>query len=1026
MRRRILAALLAGIMVFSQTGTAFAAQNAEVADTAVEASAEEEPEAEAAVVEEPEKPEEAKEPEAAPAEGAENEDTSADEIQDEVTTEDDEPGDTVVDESEETAAEEESVEEADEGITEEAAAETDETVEEPEEEVAAKESKKEDEHWSIELDPEDAADGNDFWIVFSDDTLEVVCRNLIVPEGAAYNIEWKVGTGGWDDGSREFDGWNLVQNDGWHVSGDGITLDGGPLWNKGIRRVKVRAAIISEGEEFANSECEFDVEESFVEPHWNFGTHTLLPGRDQWINRGQGGYVQNKQHPWGDRTGFTVTNVQVEDVQGQDVVIIEDENEEGWNLRAENGGESRVTVTYTDEDGIEGTYEFTLYVADDVYEVDVWSNSGSDRVLPGKTVDMTAQAWHDYVDPNTGEHRSCSEEELAGITYSWRLDYYDDYAEEQLGDYITITVDDNDPRHASVSFANIPDSWDDNLELNVIVTIEENGITAENNYWLHMRNQYLELWPTGIDGNIEVGDEIPITPELREYPADNEAGYDILPSDQVRFEAEVNDGRAYSIDDSVPGSFVVKRLKEYGSSFRIKAFVKNNIWFYGHDVRLYTDAETSPELELSTENLGNGWENRLDVEIQAGHWDRNHWGEMLGDGDYTVTTTGGTLKVALTNAYLQSVDDYEDIRVVAEVYPKNVEQTDDSRISETDAWFHIQQAREEYDREWDRTMLPGWDGTVKGSYEVYIENSEYPEGHNENYSVTNVEIISDVPASGESGKVVELKRDQKSDDDYWWYYRVGHRGEATLRVTYEDIHGQEKSYDFTLHVNEDVYEVDIWSDSGSDRVLPGKVVNLTAQARHMYYDPATEEEHSCSEEEMAGITYSWRLDNIDEYADGQLRDLISLSVDENDRRHASVSFAAIPDDWDEEVHLNVVVTIEENGITAENNYWLHMRDQYLELWPTRIDGDIEVGEETTITPELREYPADNEDGYEVLPADQVRFEVETYDDRAYSIDDSVPGSFVVKRLKEYGSSFRIKAFVKKTTRITIYGFTSMT
>ena len=701
-RRRILAALLAGIMVFSQTGTAFAAENAAAADTAVEAAAEEEPEAEAAVVEEPEEPEGEKEPEVAPAEGAENEDTSADEIQDEVTTDDEEPGDTVVDESEETAAEEESVEEADEGITEEAAAETDETVEEPEEEVAAKESKKEDEHWSIELDPEDAADGNDFWIVFSDDTLEVVCRNLIVPEGAAYNIEWKVGTGGWDDGSREFDGWNLVQNDGWHVSGDGITLDGGPLWNKGIRRVKVRAAIISEGEEFASSESEFDVEESFVEPHWNFGTRNLLPGWDQWIDRRQGGYVQNKQHPWGDGTEFTVTDVQCQDVQGQNVVNIEDESEDGWRLRAQNGGESKITVNYTDGDGRQGTEEFTLYVAQDVYEVDVWSNSGSDRVLPGKVVDMTAQAQHYYVDPNTGEHRSCSEEELAGITYSWRLDYYDDNAEEQLGDYITITVDDNDPRHASVSFANIPDSWDDNLELNVIVTIEENGITAENNYWLHMRDQYLELWPTGIEGNIEVGDEIPITPELREYPADNEDGYDVLPADRVKFEIETYDDNAYSIEEGIPGTYVVKRLREYRSSFRIKGFIKNeegiydevdnreywfndrdyNIWFYDHDVRVYTDAEISPELELSTENLGNGWENRLDVEIKAGHWENDHWVEMLRNSDYTVTTAGGTLKVALTGAFLQTLDDYEDIRVVAEVYPRNVEQTDDSRIGQ--------------------------------------------------------------------------------------------------------------------------------------------------------------------------------------------------------------------------------------------------------------------------------------------------------------------------------------------------------
>ena len=975
-------------MVFSQTGTAFAAQNAEVADTAVEASAEEEPEAEAAVVEEPEKPEEAKEPEVAPAEvapaegtsaeGTENEAPSADERQDEVTTEE-EPEEAeaagTVEGSEASSTEEATVEEPGEGSTEEVAAETDETVEEPEEEVAGKEAKKEDEHWSIELDPEDAPDGNDYWSVFTDATLEIGYRNLIVPEGAEYEMAWYVGTGGWDDAGRRFDGYNLAQNDSWHLNGDKIMLDGTPLWHKGIRRIEVRVAVFSEGEEYCAAQMGFDVEESFMEQHWNFGTRTLLPGRDQWINRGQGGYVQNKQHPWGDRTGFTVTNVQVEDVQGQDVVIIEDENEEGWNLRAENGGESRVTVTYTDEDGIEGTYEFTLYVADDVYEVDVWSNSGSDRVLPGKTVDMTAQAWHDYVDPNTGEHRSCSEEELAGITYSWRLDYYDDYAEEQLGDHITITVNDNDPRHASVSFANIPDSWDDNLELNVIVTIEENGITAENNYWLHMRNQYLELWPTGIDGNIEVGDEITITPELQEYVA-NEDGYEVLPADQVRFEVEIYDNRAYSINDSVPGTFIVKRLQNYGSSFRIKAFVKNeqgdyeevdnreywfnhkdyNIWFYEHDVRLYTDAETLPELELSTENLGNGWENRLDVEIQAGHWDRDHWGEMLGEGDYTVSTTGGTLKVALTNAYLQSLDDYEDIRVVTEVYPRNVEQNDDSRISETDAWFHIQQPKEEYDQEWDRTMLPGWDGRVDGSYRVHIENSENPDGRDEDYSVTNVEVISDDPAPGEKGDVVVEFRHEQNDDDHWWYYRVGHRGEATLRVTYEDIHGQTQSYEFKLYVGDDVYNVWIESEGNKGNALPGDEIRLFARGNHEYRDE-NGDQHGDDE----GLGYVWDFEYGNEYAD------LEVSADPS---VAVLRFKDLPDGWDD-INENVRVCVrvlDEEGHETEGydsrEFWV--RTDYTEVWPLEIDKGLDVGASIENIPfEVRRYTF-GDDEYEVI------------------------------------------------------------
>jgi hypothetical protein len=209
---------------------------------------------------------------------------------------------------------------------------------------------------------------------------------------------------------------------------------------------------------------------------------------------------------------------------------------------------------------------------------------------------------------------------------------------------------------------------------------------------------------------------------------------------------------------------------------------------------------------------------------------------MLEESDFTITPAGETVKVALSAAYLQSLDDYEDIRVAAEIYPKNVEQTDDNRISETDAWFHIRQAKEEYDREWDRTMLPGWDGRVDGYYRVHIENSENPDGRDEDYSVTNVEVISDDPAPGEKGDVVVEFRHEQNDDDHWWYYRVGHRGEATLRVTYEDIHGQTQSYEFKLYVGDDVYNVWIESEGNKGNALPGEEIRLFARGNHEYRD----------------------------------------------------------------------------------------------------------------------------------------------------------------------------------------------
>ena len=89
-----------------------------------------------------------------------------------------------------------------------------------------------------------------------------------------------------------------------------------------------------------------------------------------------------------------------------------------------------------------------------------------------------------------------------------------------------------------------------------------------------------------------------------------------------------------------------------------------------------------------------------------------------------------------------------------------------------------------------------------------------------------------------------------------------------------------------------------------------------------------------------------------------------------------------------------------------------MSSFYYELWPREIDRDLDVGKEITITPELREYSGSNEDDYDILPGDQTDFEVETYDEKAYTITDNEDGTYTLKRLQKYDTSFRIRAFAK--------------
>ena len=431
---------------------------------------------------------------------------------------------------------------------------------------------------------------------------------------------------------------------------------------------------------------------------------------------------------------------------------------------------------------------------------------------------------------------------------------------------------------------------------------------------------------------------------------------------------ENRNGQAVEIGNGQTGTgntFTVTRKREWGTHYEVHVRVNGedhwnnyllenldyNIWFEQHDLDLYSDDPEVPSLELHTDSLGDNWQDRLDLKIQAGHWDRDHWGEMLEEGDYTVDVEGETVRVALSNAYLQSLDDYEDIRVTAEIYAGNAEQTDDNRIRETDAWFHIRQAKEEYDREWDRTMLPGWDGQVNGSYRVHIENSENPDGRDEDYSVTNVEVIS-----GEKGDVVVEFRHEQNDDDHWWYYRVGHRGEATLRVTYEDIHGQTQSYEFKLYVGDDVYNVWIESEGNKGNALPGDEIRLFARGNHEYRDE-NGDQHGDDE----GLGYVWDFEYGNEYAD------LEVSADPS---VAVLRFKDLPDGWDD-INENVRVCVrvlDEEGHETEGydsrEFWV--RTDYTEVWPLEIDKGLDVGASIENIPfEVRRYTF-GDDEYEVI------------------------------------------------------------
>ena len=1069
MKRRVLAVLLAGVLAFSNMGTALSAEIPAAGSTAAETAAaeasaeqmeaEEDEEAEASRTESVEQQEdEAQNPETTEAGGEDAEEAEV--IEAAGGPEDGEQEGEAEDEGGSEAEEGEDAEEtaeadaSDAGLTEEAATEATEeaaSVEEPvEEETAVIE-----ETVTEELSKEALADGEGYWIqihdwegpnaLYSDGVwscpLEV--RGF---EGTEYELQAAVvGYVGPDSASTDGVCWIAGE-----PGNERFYIDGRILKSEGITWVKVRAAGVVEGNIIDESSREFNVNEPREEYDREYD-RVMLPGWDGTVSGSYDAYIENSEYPQGHNERYFVTDVEiVSDTpwEGENGNVITDfhrdqksDDDYWWYYRAGHRGEATLKVTYMDLHGDEEDYTFTLHVGGDAYSVYMDSDGGERNAFPGSEIRLSADARHQYMDDNGGYH-----EDADGLGYDWVF--------EQGEDFARIEVDDNDPSRATLIFNDLPEGQDEiNEHVRVGVRIlDENGNETEGydstGFWV--RSYYTELWPLRLDWGLDVGASLEnVGFEVRQYTF-GEEGFRVLDEDYaIEYEwnydenavsiTEMREGESVEIHNAETAKgnvFTITRKKPWGTDYSVRAYWTDDngrdqdcygnyrfwnknydLWFEKHDIDLYTDTGEVPEGVLNVESLGESWQNRLDLELLVGYWDHDNWNGMLDAAEYTVVNNGGEVRVALTKAYLSTIEDHRDIRIEVGVFLKGEEHTNENRLADTDMWFHIQMAKEEYEREYDRTMLPGWDGTVRGSYNVYIENSENPEGRDERYFVTNVEKISDLPWEGENGSViVDLHRDQNGEDDYWWYYRTEHRGEATLKVTYVDLHGEEKSYEFKLYVGDDVYRVEMNSYDGIRNAFPGGEIELFANAFHEYYDEYGQYHNDWNRD----VGFSWTIEQGEEFA--------RIEVNEEEPSLAKLKFYDLPDGWDRiDEHVRVGVRVlDQNGNETEaytsTGFWV--RTDYTEVWPLELDSwvDAGVGHED-VKFEVRRYTFGEED-YQVLDDDfEVRYEWH-YDENAVSVTETVGDSavpvpdgevgaghiFTITRKQSWHTDYSVKAF----------------
>ena len=709
----------------------------------------------------------------------------------------------------------------------------------------------------------------------------------------------------------------------------------------------------------------------------------MLPGWDGHVYRWYGGWRVDAEHPDGEDFSYEVTNVTSS--KPEVVCVTRDEWEyngepdHNWRFEALARGSASLEVTYLDLRGQTKTYTFEVRVVSDVYDVWVSSEDWCDCVLPGSTVSLRAEGIH---------HREGSEDTKEGLTYEWQV--------VEGADVGTLEVDSQDPQHATFTVKSPSPQkmgFDDLVHVRVYLHDGGQDAVVDNGWAFEVKNTYNELWPTHLDERMPVGSEVQVMPEMRHYlwgEFDDQGGYEVLSNAEFEWKwvdtdaVSITDAAGHSVANGDPvgaGTYTIKRLREWETSFTLccrytdgrgaeqyaeRQFrlgrLNYDLWFEGrHDLDVwvtrgddgsYAEPANPTNTVLFSDDLANNA--RKTVAFEVGTWQDDRWQTMYDTSSNLYTVSDDGLSVT-ANGNEMAKQGIRDLRVIATCSVGNM----DPINSHNDFWFHLREREVDYGLKEHRDMLPGWDGTIDGRFDVHVCNEEHPDGAFFDCEVTDVEVVSGAE------HIEDFHKDGDGQGQYWWCYRAKSYGTTELKVTYKDQDGANQSRNVYLHIDSKVYSLDAWQ-SPQSIVLPEHTVDLYAQGRVQRENDYTLRD---------GLIYKWELPQSNAY---------DFAVDKDDPSHATITFHGPRDGESPRNYYRdawpVVVLYDKddegNEIeVARTDLHVDASESFITVDPSNIDHDLDVGESVTIDPKVIFRHLDQNGEYvdEVLNTDEFRY-----------------------------------------------------
>ena len=307
-----------------------------------------------------------------------------------------------------------------------------------------------------------------------------------------------------------------------------------------------------------------------------------------------------------------------------------------------------------------------------------------------------------------------------------------------------------------------------------------------------------------------------------------------------------------------------------------------------------------------------------------------------------------------------------------------------------DVW--LKEAEYRYDLPDDHlNLLPGWEFQIDKTIHAFVRNAEHPEG--KEFDLTAKKF-------GVYGPIGLLNYTDAGDHRNYKAMKIGH---ARVFFDYDDYFGVTQTANIYVTVSDTVYNVDVWSENGVYKGLPGSSLTLRANARKETMtdngEPSPVDwEYNCNSD---GLRYEWELVS-NEYA--------TINPDGDT---AVLKFKDMPSDRDQidegvQVKVSVYEENKEEPVIVRDDNWYQVASGFDQIYPTQIYSGLGVGKSITIKPEVRHFEL-GQSGYSVVDNDfDVEYDLNSYDGNAISIDEN-DGVFTVERKGNWDTNFRIEA-----------------